>query len=324
MISRQPTFWQKGGIAAVLLAPASLIWLLAAALRRAACATARVDIPVICVGNIMSGGTGKTPIVAALAQAAASRGWTPVVLTRGHGGAGRGPILVGADCTADQVGDEAIWLARTCPVVISRSRAKGARYITSKALGDLIIMDDGMQNPALHKDRLLVVFNGRTGLGNGRIIPAGPMREPLAAGLSRADAVAISGEDQTGISQLVGTARPGMTIANVPRRLEEKSLAPIKGKPAIAFSGIGDNDGFFTMLDAAGVNLTDRVAFADHHRFSDAEIAALRSRAAAEGAVLVTTEKDKVRLGSRGEGINAVKLLVDIPDLLLDKILPRR
>jgi tetraacyldisaccharide 4'-kinase len=150
------------------------------------------------------------------------------------------------------------------------------------------------------------------------------MRESLTAGLGRADAVAITGEDHTELSQLIEDIRPGMTVARVPRHLDKKSLAPIRNKPVIAFSGIGDNDGFFAMLDKAGISLLDRIAFADHHPFSDAEMTTLRDRAADEGAMLVTTEKDKVRLGPRSEGIIAAKLIVEIPDPLLDKILPRR
>ncbi|MGC6484290.1 MAG: tetraacyldisaccharide 4'-kinase [Candidatus Puniceispirillales bacterium] len=324
MPRRAPSFWQNDSLTAQLLTPLSLVWRLAARLRQATTTTFRADCPVICIGNIMSGGTGKTPIAAAVAAAARTRGWQPVILTRGYGGSSPGPLTVDTTTTAAEAGDEALWLAQTCPVVISRDRARGARHIMATGLGDLIIMDDGMQNPGLHQDRLLVVFGGRTGLMNGRVIPAGPLREPLPSGLARADAVAISGDDSTGITRRITSLHPGLAVAAVPRRLDPESLALIGKSPVIAFAGIGDNDGFFTMLEAAGIQLLGKTGFADHHPYTAAEIGHLRENADRQEAVLVTTEKDKARLGKDGDGIIAVRLVVDLPDLLLDKILPRR
>lgn len=323
-MARPPSFWQNGGILSVLLSPLSLVWRMAGWARHAATRRFKSDLPVICIGNITSGGTGKTPIVAALAEEARKKGWQPVILMRGHGGAAPGPMLVSPEADVEQTGDEARMLAGHCAVVISRDRAAGARFIAAESLGDLIIMDDGMQNPALFQDRLLVVFNGRTGLGNQRVIPAGPLRQTLSSGLSKADAAAISSGDECGITALIRQASPEMPILPVPRHLDKQSLADVEGRPAIAFSGIGDNEGFFNMLADAGVVLVDQIGFADHHPYSHADITALQTRARKENAVLITTEKDKARLGDAGEGIIAVTMNITLPQLLLDKILPRR
>ena len=324
MFGTAPRFWQRRGLRAALLYPFSLIWLLMAWLQRVTVTPFRAEMPVICIGNITSGGTGKTPLVAALAEAAHDRGWRPVILTRGHGGSVAGPMLVSPDTTAATAGDEAIMLRRICPVVVSRDRAAGAALITAEGLGDLIIMDDGMQNPGLIKDRLVMVFNGRSGLANGLIIPAGPLRESLKAGLQRADAVAITGADETGLTRMISRIDASMPVAEIERAPEPADITAITGKPVLAFAGIGDNEGFFEMLSAAGVNLVETRGFADHHDYDAEDIAALTAAAAAKNAVLVTTAKDEARLGAAMTDIMAVRLDTRLPISLLDRILPRR
>ena len=324
MFGTTPRFWQRRGLMAALLSPFSLIWLLLAWMRRVIATPFKAEMPVICIGNITSGGTGKTPLVAGLAEAACDQGWRPVILTRGHGGSATGPLHVDPGTAAAIAGDEAVMLCRICPVVVSRDRAAGAKFITAEGLGDLIIMDDGMQNPGLIKDRLVMVFNGRSGLANGLIIPAGPLREPLRAGLERADAVAITSADETGLTGKINLIDAGMPVANIERALNPDDIKALTGKPVLAFAGIGDNEGFFDMLSAAGVHLVETRSFADHHAYDDQDIATLTAMAAAQHAVLVTTEKDKARLGAAATGVIAVRLVTRVPISLLDRILPRR
>lgn len=326
MAKSQPFFWEHRGVISTLFIPLSIVWTCATKLRHMIARPHKADMPVICIGNITSGGTGKTPIVAALAEAAMKRGWQPVILTRGHGGSMTGPLLVNANTTAQQAGDEAVMLHQCCPVVVSRDRAEGARLISAKQYGDLIIMDDGMQNPGIIKDHVLMVFNGRKGVENNRIIPAGPLRESLPSGLKRADAVAITGEDEKDLEQSIRHIDPDAVITRIERMLDDHDVSIIGKKPVITFAGIGDNDGFFTMLEDAGVTIMDKIAFADHHDYSAHEITALMSRAQDAGAILVTTTKDMTRIRHLPDAKNivAVRLKTTLPTSLLDRILPRR
>ena len=326
MAKSPPRFWEHRGVLSTLFIPLSIIWICVTKLRRLISKSYKADMPVICIGNITSGGTGKTPIVAALAEAAQKRGWQPVILTRGHGGSTTGPLLINSNMTAQQVGDEAVMLRQNCPVVVSHNRADGARLISAKQIGDIIIMDDGMQNPGITKDQVLMVFNGRKGVENNRIIPAGPLRESLADGLTRADAVAITGVDETGLEKSIRNIDPDTLITGIERRLDVRDVDFIGNNPVIAFAGIGDNDGFFSMLEDAGITVKDRVGFADHHDYSADEIATLLSRAKDAGAILATTTKDitRVRTMPETEDIVAIKLETNLPTSLLDRILPRR
>lgn len=321
---RAPRFWYRpAGVMAGLLWPLTLLWRAGAWIKARRARPQRSALRVVCIGNITTGGTGKTPITAALAAAAAARGWRPVILTRGHGGSLTGPVEVTASMTAERTGDEPLLLARHAPVVIAADRAAGAAWIEARQLGDLIVMDDGMQNHALRKDATLAVFNGRVGIGNGMIVPAGPLRETLT-GLQRAEAAAISGEDATGLAARIARAHPDLPIFTVARRLDADAVAAIAGRPVVAFAGIGDPHGFFAMLADAGVNLVERHALADHGTIDDPRLDALTARSQALGAVLVTTEKDAARLGARAAAVHTVGLEIDLPAALLDKLLPPR
>ncbi len=196
---RPPEFWDHrvGRASAPLLRAglAPLSWLITAAgrwrWRRAT--PAKAPVPVICIGNVTLGGTGKTPLALALAALLQAQGHRPVFLSRGHGGRARGPLVVDPDRhDAALVGDEALLLAAAAPAIIARDRVAGARLAAAQN-ADLIIMDDGFQNPALHKDASLLVLDTQAGLGNGRVFPAGPLREPLADALARADALVAMG-----------------------------------------------------------------------------------------------------------------------------------
>ncbi len=326
---KTPSFWYRlspaSHLTGAVLYPLTLFWRAAAWLRALGTSPLKSSLPVIVIGNITSGGTGKTPLVSCLAAEAYERGYKPVILTRGYGGRLAGPVCAGKYHTATDIGDEAMMMRGKAPVVISRNRASGVKLIENEALGDLILMDDGLQNPSVLPDKAVVVFKGSLGIGNGQIIPAGPLRESLSRGLARADAVAITGADTTGLMEKIRRICPDLPAFVITRSLNTADLEAISGQKVIAFAGIGDPDGFFDMLGDAGVNLVDTGIFPDHHLFRDNEIDALAAMADDQRAVLVTTEKDMMRIPDAGKrGIRCIRLETRADPALIDKLLRRR
>lgn len=315
-----PEFWnhRHGRISApllrALLTPPA--WLVSAAgrWRHRRAAPVKASVPVICIGNVTLGGTGKTPLAIALAGLLAARGHRPVFLSRGHGGREAGPLRVDPDRhDARDVGDEALLLAAAAPAIIARDRVAGAQMAIGEG-ASVIIMDDGFQNPSLYKDLALLVVDPQAGLGNGRVFPAGPLREPLADALSRASALIVMGKGALSFK----TALPVLRARLV------NDQAPPKG-PLFAFAGIGRPQKFFDALQAAGANLVQATSFADHHRYSAREINTLRAWAGAEKAQLITTQKDYVRLPEAlRAGILAwpVQAHFDEPQVLLALLAP--
>jgi tetraacyldisaccharide 4'-kinase len=284
-----PEFWSRSGLTAQLLEPLAWAHVAAGAARRALATPYRAPVPVLCVGNLVAGGAGKTPVVLSLARRLARAGARPYVLARGYGGSAPGPCAV--DPTrhdAAQVGDEALLLAAAAPTWIARDRAAGVRAVAAAGAG-IIVMDDGYQNPHVVKDCALLVVDGAYGFGNGRVMPAGPLRERVGAALARADAVVLMGEDARGIASRLAGAR-----------VMRADLIAVAGTaPAgavVAFAGIGRPEKFFRTVAATGARLVASHAFADHHRYGEAELERLGREAAAAGANLVTTAKDAVRL----------------------------
>ena len=326
---RAPSFWYRDrvSIAALLLAPLAPVWLVGCWLRGRLTRTGSSGLPVVCIGNLTVGGTGKTPLVAALAYAARARGWSPVVLTRGHGGALKGPVTVTSEMSAWEIGDEARMLGATVPVVVARNRADGARFIEARNLGDLILMDDGMQSHRLAKDRQVAVFSGRLGYGNGLPVPAGPLRERLA-GIGRADAVVVTGEDLAGVADRIRRRFAGIPVFHAGRRLHGRDIKGLKGRPVVAFAGIGDPDGFFDMLKEAGVRIAESVALADHEPLTERRVSQLRDTARKHRALLATTEKDAARMDpslSDGNGrIHSIRLETKLDEGFFDLVLPAR
>jgi tetraacyldisaccharide 4'-kinase len=251
-----------------------------------------VSVPVVCVGNLVTGGAGKTPVVLALLGALRQRGETPHALTRGYGGREAGPLRVDpARHDAARVGDEALLLARAAPTWVARDRPAGAKAAVA-AGASLVVMDDGFQNPSLQKDLSILVVDGRYGFGNGRVVPAGPLREPLAWGLARADAVVVVGEAREDLEPTLGAGRPVLRADLVP----ESGAESLGGRKLVAFAGIGRPEKFFASLRDQGALLAETHGFADHHAYRPGEVAKLADRARSLGATLVTTEKDAVRL----------------------------
>ena len=252
----------------------------------------RAPVPAICVGNLTVGGAGKTPLALALAERLLARGERPHFVTRGYGGSARGPLRVDPvlhDCAL--VGDEALLLAAVAPTWLARDRLAGAEAAARAGAG-LVILDDGFQNPRLAPDVALLVVDGGYGFGNGRLLPAGPLREPIADGLRRATAVIRIGADRAGVGRLLPAELPCLIA-----ELRPAPAAPaLAGRRLLAFAGIARPQKLFATLSAAGAELVGCEAFADHHRYRRAEVERLLARAARERALCITTSKDAVRL----------------------------
>jgi tetraacyldisaccharide 4'-kinase len=291
---REPAFWwRKAGLASGLLAPAAACYGAIAA-RRMMRSGARAGVPVLCVGNFTLGGAGKTPAVMWLAKMLQEAGERPFCLSRGYGGSLAGPKLVDIKIyRAAQVGDEALLLAREAPTVIARDRVAGAK--TAAAAGaSIVVMDDGLQNASLAKDFTLAVVDGRRGLGNARVFPAGPLRAPLAAQLARTDALLVVGE-ATGAGDAVAAAR-GLPVLHGRLVPDAAAVAALSARKVLAFAGIGDPDKFFATATEVGIAVAERQAFPDHHRFTAEQAAGLIMRAEHDGLALLTTEKDRARM----------------------------
>ena len=301
---KTPSFWYREpgsatGLTEYALFPFSILYGAGQKMRRQLSISERVSCPVVCVGNIVAGGSGKTPSVAALWTLILESGIaeTPWILTRGYGGTLSGPVLV--DPTkhrADQVGDEPLMLAaRGMRVVVCTDRVEGA-WFAIKSGADLILMDDGFQNPALAKDLSIIVADAGKGFGNGLCLPAGPLREPVATGLARADFCLTIGDAaaQERFGEVWGAS------VTVPRLTG--ALAPLatgmdwQGLRVLAFAGIGHPEKFFRTLRDLGAEVLRSVPLDDHQPLTTALLHRIESEAAALGAQLVTTEKDAVRL----------------------------
>ena len=283
-----------------------------AAIRRLGTRPTSVEVPVICVGNLTVGGTGKTPMVTALAERLAAR--NPHIVSRGHGGTITGPHRVDTarDSAAD-VGDEPLLLARHAPVWVARNRALGAAAAVDAGAG-LIVLDDGMQNPSLVKDLQILIIDAAQGLGNGRVLPAGPLREPVAAGLARTDIVVLLGNEEARRNCLARWP----CLDRMPRvegSIEADDTGQVKNRRLFAFAGIGRPGKFFDSLRACGADLAGTQHFADHHPYSDAEIRSLRQEASRLRAGLITTAKDFVRLSDENrQGIETLPVSIRLAD----------
>ena len=323
-----PRFWRsdpsRPGVAARALAPLGWAYAAGGALRQRWTRPLRAGVPVICVGNATLGGAGKTPVAIALAARLRARGLCVHILSRGYKGAHKGPPLRvdPAWHSAGTVGDEPLLLARAAPTWVGRDRVASAK--AAEAAGaEVLVLDDGFQNPALVKDLTLLVVDGEAGFGNGRVVPAGPLREPAARALARADAVVRIGPDTAGITSRLGAGGCPVLTATLDTDAEGAALA---GERVLAFAGIGRPAKFHATLTAHGAEVVAFEAFADHHPYTAAEVSRLHARAAAEGLRLVTTEKDAVRLPPEMRAavrVLPVRIAWDDPDgldALLDRV----
>jgi tetraacyldisaccharide 4'-kinase len=290
------------------LQPLSRVWGAAAERRYRRGEGYRCPLPVVCVGNFTAGGTGKTPLALLIASRLAALGARPTFLTRGYGGHTTGPHWVVPDHDkASEVGDEPLLLARTAPTLVSRNRAAGARVIVeSGARSGAIVMDDGLQNGALQKNLTIAVVDGRRGVGNCLVIPAGPLRAPLEFQLSLADAIVVNVPESSGESGPESDFTDWLKrhFGGPVMRARTRPAGDtgwIEGQPLYAFSGIGAPERFFDLIEQLGGRIVERRVFADHHAFSDREARGLLASARKHGARLCTTEKDWVRLAPEGD-----------------------
>ena len=324
---RAPAFWWRPGTGAPL-APLGVIYgALAAA--RMGWRGQRASVPVICLGNLTVGGAGKTPAALAVAQLLHAAHERPFFLTRGYGGSLAGPMRVNpAYHRAGDIGDEPLLLARLAPTIVARDRVAGAKFATF-AGASVIVMDDGFQNPSLVKDLPLLLIDGRRGIGNGRVIPAGPLRVSLEPQLELARALIVVGAPDGTASVLARAMRRGMTVFHGRLEPDRAVIAAIGRRKVLAFAGIADPEKFFSTLASAGVEIAQRASFTDHHRYSAAEAVSLIARAKANNLMLVTTEKDLVRLAGEPslEELAAhasalpVRLVIDEQDQFRDLVL---
>jgi tetraacyldisaccharide 4'-kinase len=256
----------------------------------------KAGVPVICLGNLTVGGAGKTPAALAVAHLLLAARERPFFLSRGYGGRLAGPVRVDTSFHhAADVGDEPLLLARLAPTIVARDRVAGAK-VARRGGASVIVMDDGFQNPSLAKTISIVLVDAARGIGNGRVIPAGPMRAPLEIQLAHAHAIVAVGAP-TGAATVTDAARrSGIAIFHARLEPDRNSLAALGGRKVLAFAGIGNPDKFFATLTEAGVAIGEQTSFPDHHRYTPAQADALIARAGAAGLVLMTTEKDHARL----------------------------
>ena len=291
---REPAFWWRPGSGTLLL-PFAAIYGAVAALRMQS-AGQQAGVPVICLGNLTVGGAGKTPAAIAVVRLLHAAHERPFFLSRGYGGRLTGPVRVNpAIHHARDVGDEPLLLTRLAPTVVARDRVAGAK-LAQFAGASVVVMDDGLQNSSLAKNLAIVVVDGRRGIGNGRIVPAGPLRAPLRLQLDRAQALIVVGAPDGAAAVLDRAQRNGMTIFNARIEPDRNVIAAIGRRKTLAFAGIGDPEKFFATLTAAGIEVAERASFPDHHFYTAADAQDLIARARAKSLMLVTTEKDLMRL----------------------------
>lgn len=292
---RAPDYWQSGPTAAIghLLSPLGALYAMATSLRASGRPSWEAPKPVICLGNLVMGGAGKTLVGTHLARQLIKIGHNPHIVIRGYGGALAGPTRVDVDThTHHDVGDEALLYAAIAPTWAGADRVASAKCAVD-AGADVIIMDDGFQNPSLAKTMSILIFDGNYGVGNGYGFPAGPLREFLGTGIKRADGIVGIGQLPQSILS-VAREKP-VFVADTVSVSKNDDLT---GKRILAFAGIGRPQKFFDSLSAAGADIVQSVGFADHHNYTDAEIQNLKKEAEIKSATLMTTAKDHVRLNS--------------------------
>jgi tetraacyldisaccharide 4'-kinase len=324
---REPAFWWRSG-GGGLLSPLGGIYGAVAALRMQS--TGRnADVPVICLGNPTVGGAGKTPAALAVGRLLLAAHQRPFFLSRGYGGRLTGPVRVDpAVHSAAAVGDEPLLLTRLAPTIVARDRMAGAEA-ARRGGASVIVMDDGFQNPALNKDLAILLVDGRRGVGNGRIIPAGPLRAPLESQIARAQALVVVGPSDGAKAVAERARRHGVPVFHGRLDPERATVAALSGRKVLAFAGIGDPEKFFATLAQAGIAVAEHASFADHHRYTAAEAQALIARADSAGLMLLTTEKDYARfsgdphlaaLAARASTL-PVRLMIEETDAFRDMIL---
>lgn len=314
MVSEAPPFWwMKPDWRAWSLAPLSFLYGRIAGYRMGRKRRHAPPVPVICVGNFTVGGAGKTPTALTIARAAKAKGLKPGFLSRGYGGSLDVTTVVDPEQhRAVDVGDEPLLLAREALTVISRRRVAGAERLVKEGV-DLIIMDDGFQSARLAVDFALVVIDTGRGIGNGHIVPGGPVRAPIAVQMRHLDAILKVGDGNAADRLVRQAARAGKQV--MVAKLRPQGDAGLAGRRLLAFAGIADPGKFYRTLEAIGAEVVETRGFPDHHHLSDDEIDDLITHAETKGLVLATTAKDAVRLAGghgRSEELRRRVSVVDV------------
>jgi len=287
---KTPSFWNEKNLLSTLLLPLASLYDTASLLSRAARRPVTLAVPVICIGNLTMGGSGKTPVALHVGRMLKDKKIAAFYVSRGYGGRLKGPVRVNAQKhSAEEVGDEPLLLAGVLPTVVAKDRLQGALYAMQKG-AKVIVMDDGFQNNAIAKSLSLLVVDGSVGFGNGRIFPAGPLREDPALGLARAHAVVVI--NRTTRVPAFPAEKPVLLARTQPK---DDTLA-LKGKKLAAFCGLAYPHKFFDMLSSLGALVVEKTAFADHHPYTASDMRKLMARANPKQAALITTAKDFVRI----------------------------
>jgi tetraacyldisaccharide 4'-kinase len=316
---KTPGFWHTKNTLSTLLLPFSWVYAAGFWLQQTLSASPlSLPVPVICIGNLTAGGAGKTPVAIAIGERLKAKNIAACFLSRGYGGAARGPLLVNPlTHSARDVGDEPLLLARTLPTIVAKNRLNGAMFALKQGV-KIIIMDDGFQNPSVEKTLSLLVVDGAYGFGNGRLLPAGPLRETPDSGFARTDAVIVVGKKSMEFP-------PNLPVISASIQPETGASA-LEGRNVLAFCGLAFPQKFFDTLTLLGALITDTTVFADHHPYSEAEIKHLHERAKQQQAILVTTAKDAARLQTDWMSLVTVVNITlvfehpDTLDALLDKV----
>ncbi|AKS47591.1 lipid-A-disaccharide kinase [Octadecabacter temperatus] len=314
---RPPLFWYRNKAAlSFLLSPLGMLYTAATARRVRQTPKHRAKVPVVCIGNINAGGTGKTPTAIALAQKLIEMGQTPHIVSRGYGGSLEGPVLVSpSEHRAADVGDEPLLLAQFASTWVSKDRAAGV-MAAEGAGATVILLDDGFQNPSVFKDLSIVTVDAVKGFGNGCTIPAGPLREPADRGLARADAMLVIGP-----MHARKTFQPALpsNCARLDGQLDPLPTGmPWQGQRVLAFAGIGHPEKFFATLKGLGADVVRGEALDDHQPFTDALLTRLETEAKTRSLNLVTTEKDAVRLPDAFRAkVSVLPVRLSVPDWTL-------
>lgn len=291
---RAPTFWdKKESVWGKILNPLGRVYAFCVARRFRRTKPYQAGIPVICVGNLSVGGTGKTPVALAIGAFLARKGCSFFFLNHGYKAQKNGLVVDSRTHTALEVGDEALLLAETAPTVVDAHRDRGAQIAENNG-AEALIMDDGFQNPSLIKTVSFVVVDGKRGFGNGRVLPAGPLREPVLTGLARADAVIVAGEDSWGVAFYLKQHNIDLPLLTGRFIADEMTLTPFKGKKVVAFAGIGCPEKFYDLLTKNSIMIQRHFSYPDHYHYTRFDLEEMLKKA--DGLPLVTTTKDWVKI----------------------------
>ena len=293
----QPKFWKNRNFISNILLPLSFFYILISSFKNYFEKKFQSKLTIICVGNLTIGGSGKTPTVIYIAELLKTINYNVTILLKGYGGALKGPLRVTQKNTSSDVGDEALLHSRINETWISNIRSKGVQLIEGVDKdNNLIIMDDGLQNNSVEKDINIAVFDGEEGIGNGRVIPSGPMRENLKFGLKKIQIVLIIGEDKSNINNLIKLTNNKIKIFYATFEPDIKIIKNFKNKKIIAFAGIGFPNKFYHLLKKMNFNVLETKDFPDHHMYKKNELNLLVHKSKLLNATLVTTEKDYVKI----------------------------